>query len=231
MSTGKIYCLKSKQHPNTIYIGSTEQKLTTRFSKHKTNYKRWKAGKTNYVSSFELCKFSDCRIESIDDNPEYNTTLELVKIEQSYVQKYMRDGWNVVNKQLKHDISVSYTTDPKEYSRQLYNLDKDRINAYKAQKIKCECGSSVSRSAIARHRRSAKHQNSMNQQATTFEYKNLDIKEIVIRVRKKPEQEADVKPKKQIFEKCTKEPKIQISKSSSSEFSSSELSSSEILSE
>jgi hypothetical protein len=241
-STGKIYCLRSKQQPNAIYIGSTEQKLTTRFNNHKSAYKQWMAGKRRYVTSFELCKFSDCRIESIDDNPENETNDELVKIERSYIQQYMRDGWDVVNKALKHDISVSQTTDKKEYQRELYNLTKDRIleqqkqykkdNAEKikaraSQKIECECGSTFRRDAIARHRRSAKHQNYINQQTTALEFKNLDIKEIVIRVRKKQEVEAEpeVKPKKQIFEKCTKEPKVQFqcTESSSSEFSSSEF--------
>ena len=232
-STGQIYCLKSKQQPNAIYIGSTELKLKRRFIVHKSDYKQWKAGKRFYLTSYELCKYSDCRIECIDDNPEYRTTLDLVKIEQSYIQKYMRDGWNVVNKQLKHDISVSALTDHKEYDRQRYNLDKDRIKArnkaYSSQKIECECGSTVTSGSIARHRRSAKHQNSINQQATALEFKNLDIKEIVIRVRKKkpevePEQEV-IKPKKQIFEKCTKQPKVQFEspESSSSEFSSSEF--------
>ena len=228
-STGKIYCLKSKQQPNAIYIGSTEKKLNQRFSEHKADYKRWLAGKYHYVTSFELCKYSDCRIELIDDNPEYRTTPELVKIERSYVQRYIKDGWNVVNKHLKHDISVSSSTDRKQYQHELYNLDKDRILARQSEKIECECGSTVTRRHIAGHRRTAKHQNYVNQQATALEFKNLDIKEIVIRVRKKPEQEPEpeqevVKPKKSIFEKCTKEPKVQFECSdSTSEFSSSEF--------
>jgi hypothetical protein len=109
-------------------------------------------------------------------------------------------------------------------------LTKDRRKARRSEKIECECGSTVCRGAIAGHRKSAKHQNYMNQQATALEFKNLDIKEIVIRVRKKPEQEQEpeqevIKPKKkQIFEKCTKQPKVQFQLSdSTSEFSSSEF--------
>ena len=58
----KIYAIKSPSCEK-IYIGSTTQPLTIRFSEHKSHYKRYLAGKRNYTSSYVLIELDDAHIE------------------------------------------------------------------------------------------------------------------------------------------------------------------------
>ena len=48
---GKIYTIRSHQ-TDEIYIGSTANCLSKRLNDHKADYKRWKDGKRNYITSF-----------------------------------------------------------------------------------------------------------------------------------------------------------------------------------
>ena len=51
---GKIYKIIDLTNDN-FYIGSTTKKyLSQRLEKHRTNYKCYLEGKTNYVSSYEI---------------------------------------------------------------------------------------------------------------------------------------------------------------------------------
>jgi len=46
----------------------------------------------------------------------------------------------------------------KEYQKQFYKDNKEQINQYQSQPIICECGATITKSCIARHRRSNFHQ-------------------------------------------------------------------------
>jgi len=61
--------------------------------------------------------------------------------QKEYIQEYQRAN--------KEQI--------KEQKKEYYQANKAEISAYKNQKIKCECGSIVCRSYIAKHKRSKKH--------------------------------------------------------------------------
>ena len=50
----------------------------------------------------------------------------------------------------------------KQYDRQRYENDKEEMNKHIRVKLTCECGSSVSRGNILRHRNSPKHAKLMN---------------------------------------------------------------------
>ena len=78
---------KVPHEQNEIYIGSTKQPLSVRLSKHKYDYKRWKNGRYNYVSSFYLFdKYGD-NIEIIElEKCEDITNLELKELEKFYIQ-------------------------------------------------------------------------------------------------------------------------------------------------
>ena len=65
---GKIYTIRSHL-TDEIYIGSTTQPLTKRLSKHKSDYKIWKNGKRNYVTSFKIIDFGDAYIELLEECP------------------------------------------------------------------------------------------------------------------------------------------------------------------
>ena len=103
---GYIYKLTSNETPN-VYIGSTSQKyLSSRFASHRRKYKDWQIGKYNYVSSFELIKYPDCRIELLEVFM-FNDKHELRMKEG----EYQRVGEFVVNKLKaggkKNEIKIS----------------------------------------------------------------------------------------------------------------------------
>ena len=59
----------------------------------------------------------------------------------------------------------------KEYSKQYYEQNKDTILTKLKEKITCECGSTINKSEIARHRRSKKHIHYINL-LTTYQNQN-----------------------------------------------------------
>ena len=80
---------KCEHEENEIYIGSTKQPLSVRLSKHKHDYKRWKDGRYNYVSSFNLFDkygLNDCEIIELEKVQDISNT-ELRKIESLYIQQ------------------------------------------------------------------------------------------------------------------------------------------------
>ena len=92
---GKIYYLKSRSS-NKLYVGSTTKKsVDVRFSYHKHDYKRYKAGNYNYCSSFEIMKLDNPKIHLIEQI-ECNDRKELQKKEKEYINEFQK-LFNVVN--------------------------------------------------------------------------------------------------------------------------------------
>ena len=80
----KNYKLISNQ-THLVYYGSTiENTLTNRLSGHRTSYKKWLVGKDDYVTSFEIVKYEDCKIILVELFP-CNTKYELTSREQHYI--------------------------------------------------------------------------------------------------------------------------------------------------
>ena len=134
---GKIYKLQSNQ-TDVIYYGSTiEDILTNRLSGHRSQYKRWLENKTNYVTSFEIVKYDDCKIILVENYP-CNTKSELLARENYYIQNN-----ECINKQ------IAYTGMSKEEykkyhyeknseivklrTKKYYTQHKDEIKDYKAK--------------------------------------------------------------------------------------------------
>ena len=82
---GKIYKITSRETPR-CYIGSTIQKIETRFSEHKSTYKKWIKGTYGYCTSFEIIKFFDCSIELLEEIKQ-PTDDELLTKEKEYINK------------------------------------------------------------------------------------------------------------------------------------------------
>jgi hypothetical protein len=132
--TGRIYKITSPQ-TDTVYIGSTTQTLQKRLSKHKSDYKQYQNGKVNYISSYEILKYGDAKIELIDEN-KYETMTELQYKEREYIELHK----NAVNKQ-KPLL--------KENERDYYDI----------YRCKCDCGGSYINKHKAKHNRTKKHMN------------------------------------------------------------------------
>ena len=66
---GRIYKIVDSEN-NECYIGKTMKNLPMRFSKHKTDYKRWKLGMSSYYTVFGIFeKFGvdNCKIELVEE--------------------------------------------------------------------------------------------------------------------------------------------------------------------
>ena len=65
---GKIYAIRSHTTDN-VYVGSTTRALSKRMADHRSNYKRFQAGKFGYMTSFEIIKHDDAYIELLVEYP------------------------------------------------------------------------------------------------------------------------------------------------------------------
>ena len=148
---GKIYTIRSYK-TDEIYVGSTTQTLSKRMSKHRGNFKCYKNGTYNYVSSFEILKYDDAYIELVILNP-CNSKTELDAVEGQYVRKM-----DCVNKIIPGRSRKEYYVDNREKIKQYYTDNKDQINEYKSQKHTCICGGKFTTSHKAQHLNTKKHQ-------------------------------------------------------------------------
>jgi len=112
---GKIYKIVSDL-TDKIYIGSTTQTLCKRLAKHKSNHKGFLNGKDKYITSFELFKLGETRIELIEDFPC-----------ERKEQLHAREGYYI---KLFKDICVNKTI--------MGRTDKEWINDNRDKKAKID---------------------------------------------------------------------------------------------
>jgi hypothetical protein len=115
---GKIYKLISN-FTEQIYIGSTCQTLPRRKAKHKNDYKRYKEGKCNYMTSYELLKLGDIDIILIE-NYCCLSKKELLERERHFIE----NSKNCINEV----IPIRTDEEKKEYYNNYKEINKDRIN-------------------------------------------------------------------------------------------------------
>ena len=124
---GKIYKIVSYQ-TDRVYIGSTIETLSRRMSGHRAGYKRHQAGKSNYLTSFDILAFGDAEIVLIEVFPcESKGELEARErhwIEQTScvnkriptrTQKEYNQG---VNRENRREYSQRYAKDNQDHSRE-----------------------------------------------------------------------------------------------------------------
>ena len=130
-SQGKIYILTSEQTPE-IYIGSTKLTLEERLDTHNSSYISWLRTNKNYCTSFEICKYDDCKIHLIENYPcETRKELELKEGEyqrmMDCVNKYIagrsRKEWYEKNKEHIQEYLKEYYSRPeiKEKQKEYYS--------------------------------------------------------------------------------------------------------------
>lgn len=162
---GKIYKIVSN-YTDDVYIGSTVDTLSSRLSKHKYDFKRHMDGKTKYITSFELLKYTEYRIELVELYPCSNK-----KALESREGYYIENTPNVVNKQVngrtKKETNKAYYEINKEKvnekHKQYYQSNKDKLSKHASEQIPCECGINVSRRNISTHRKTKNHTKLMEQ--------------------------------------------------------------------
>lgn len=136
---GKIYKLLSNQ-TEKIYIGSTTEKyLSQRLCNHKNDYNLWLQGKKNYITSFELIEYEDCKIELIE-NYSCNDVNELHQREQYWINQFQDIIVNKCNaygiNKIKHKISKNKyrQTDKYRITEKIYRTTEKYKNYQKKYK-------------------------------------------------------------------------------------------------
>ena len=153
----KIYKLTSDQ-TSLIYIGSTVKTLNKRLTNHICDYNNYLNGnKRCYISSYEILKHGDYKIELIELYPCDNKE-ELHEREQYYLDYYK----DIIVNKIKAYTGIYTNLSKSEYKKQHYQLNREKILERKKEKITCECGAVVSRRHLSKHKRSKKHINYIN---------------------------------------------------------------------
>ena len=156
---GKIYKIESHSG-DMIYIGSTTKKyLSQRMDTHRTQYKRWKNGKYQLVTSFKLFDeygVENCNIVLLELFPCESKDM-LLSREAHYIRTL-----DCVNKKIPGRTRKEWREDNKdkitEDKKQYYEDNKDKILIRKKERITSDCGSCFRKIEKARHERSIKHQ-------------------------------------------------------------------------
>lgn len=92
MKTGHIYAITSPTL-KSVYIGSTWETIERRFSRHRSDFKRWLKGTYGYCSSFKiLANCDDAYIELLDSVSLYGDRDAMRKqlriVEQEWIDFY-----------------------------------------------------------------------------------------------------------------------------------------------
>jgi hypothetical protein len=150
--SGKIYKIISDECEQ-IYIGSTCEELDKRFDGHMRHYTSYLAGKYNYVSSFDILRFEDARIELIELY-SCNSKAELEKKEGEHVRNN-----NCVNMRIPGRSKSEYRVDNRERlsteEKKYYQKNIEKIN----ERLECCCGKFTTRQNASQHRKSKFHIN------------------------------------------------------------------------
>jgi len=171
-STGKIYKIISSTS-NYVYVGSTTNTLSTRFSLHKSQYKIGKNKSLNMI--FDNNNIDNCYIELIKNYPsscrnelEREEGIELRKINNDTSTKEICLNYNIpgrTHKEWENDNKEKIT----EYQKQYYDNNKDQRKQYINEKYTCECGGKYLRTHKTTHEKTKKHQSFINSQIINIE--------------------------------------------------------------
>jgi hypothetical protein len=146
------------------YIGSTTQNLRKRLHEHKRDFKKWKDGQYNYVTSFQVIENENYDIVLIEEFPCDNK--EQLHARERYYIETMECVNKIIptrtEKEYKRQYRQANREEIAEKGKQYYQANQEKIKAKASEKILCKCGSLVSRGHISDHRKSKKHINWFN---------------------------------------------------------------------
>jgi len=156
----KIVCNKT----GLIYIGSTcEKYISKRLQHHLGNYKHWLKNNIHYMSSFEIFKNGDYEIQLIE-NVNCNDIYQLKNRERYHIENNDCVNINIPNRTEKERANTPEYKQKravlnKIHNKKYYEENKEKINNFRKEKVKCECGCLVTRKNLERHKKTEKHIN------------------------------------------------------------------------
>jgi hypothetical protein len=174
MKRGYIYKLWSKKDNKLVYFGSTTRQVSKRIADHHYDYKKWRNGKYNFVSSFLIFETGDWDYMCME-HIDYEEPYELKNRERYYIEtfdcvnkyipnrshkEYNKEYYDN-NKELFKKKAKKYYDNNKEHhaeiTKEYYEVNKQKIAEKKAEKVKCDCGCVVNRSSLSKHKKTQKH--------------------------------------------------------------------------
>ena len=160
-SKGKIYRLFDCDTGESYY-GSTCLTLVVRLDGHRGDYQQWLKNNARYCTSYQILERNNYGIELMENYP-CNSKEELRMREQFYLDTYenINDTRAYVSeeilKQEARERANAYYHEHKEEIRAkaVYNPEKrkERLEKDKNTYIECECGETIKKTCIAKHRR------------------------------------------------------------------------------
>ena len=178
--TGYIYSIRSHQTDN-YYIGSTFGPLRQRLFIHKSHLKKYNESNGNYITSFEILKYSDAYIELVETYENINK-MELQKNEGEYIRKntkcinkniagrtkkeYNKEYYKEYYKERKKEYDKDNKERIKEYNKEYRENNKDKIKEYYKENCKaikeqkkeyrkvnytCSCGKTLTTGSKTNH--------------------------------------------------------------------------------
>ena len=167
---GKIYKIICNV-TNLVYIGSTCQRLSQRLACHVSDYKSWKSGKKNYITSYKILEggnYDIVLIKQVKCNnkeelyAEERKAIESMKCVNRIHPTRTYKQYRVANqdkiKQLYEDNKAELLKQMKQYNE----ANKDKIKEQQSQKFTCECGGKYLHGNKSIHFKTIKHQKFIN---------------------------------------------------------------------
>ena len=169
-SRGKVYMIESAS-AGLVYYGSTCNDLYKRMGMHRSDYRKFQAGKYHRVTSFDVLANPDARIILVETFPCSNKQ-ELTAREAWYIRnnncvnKVIPDRkykeWKEDNKEKMCDYWKQYNQENKEEilerMKQYRQDNKESIDERQKQPKHCQtCNCSVRYDTFSRHTKTKKH--------------------------------------------------------------------------
>lgn len=135
MKSGKVYRIVC-QSTGLQYIGSTSKNVSTRLQKHLNNYYEFLKGKYHFISSFNVLKNNNYKVDVLE-NYEYENIHELRKRERFYIECFECVNLNI----------------PSRTKKEWCEVNKEKLN----KKYNCLCGGKYTYKHITDHLKTLRH--------------------------------------------------------------------------
>lgn len=171
-----MYKLINYDCPELLYVGSTTN-FIKRKQKHKSDCKTsntkvyntikenggWESWVMVKISDYPCTSLTEAHMEEDRLMLEMKSNLNTNKAYTSseYKKEQMKNYYQVNKEQQKEKAKENYQTNREhrmQQHKEYREANKVQIKEYKSEKINCECGCSISRNKIPRHKRTIKHQ-------------------------------------------------------------------------
>ncbi len=184
-SKGKIYTIRCYNDTSLIYVGSTTQQLSQRWTDHKQHSTQdinknrliYKTIDENGIDSFYIELYEDfpCANKQELQKREGEVMRQIATINMVVpgrtIQEYQKDNkerLNEINRRCYHNNVEKFKERKKEYyennkekilekSKESYLKNRDEIRKKENEKVKCECGCMISRGNLSEHKHTKKH--------------------------------------------------------------------------